>query len=366
MKRRGMRFVAILLSLGLILTALAGCAKQPEQPSPAQTPATTPEEPTPEPAEPEPKPLVKIKEAGFKVLYMWPQFIADEKGFFAAEGLDFEWVEVDSGALGVASLLSGDVQFTDMGINDAANLRKEGKEFTLVYQLVRRMTMDMVFRNEVADEHNLSRDVPLADRYKALKGLTIGITRPGAVTDVFARYYLQQAGLDPDKDATLVPVGGAGALAAALKTGQIDAYLLSPPSPHQLEQEGVGQIIIKSSAGDVPELANVPYACVTVTKEYAQQNPEVVRSYVRALQQSIAWATEHRDEALQIVGQYFQDTPAEVLALSWDAMLPAISPDGAFTEQGVKDYLTVMVQMGVLEEMPPTEAGVLWTNEFTQ
>jgi len=306
----------------------------------------------------------QVKEAGFKVLYMWPQFVAKEKGFFQDQGIDFEFVEVDSGALGVASLVSGNVQFTDMGINDAAAVRQQGRDMLLVYQQVGRVTMDMIFRNDVVERLNLSRGMPLLDRYRALKGLKIGITRPGAITDVVARYYLKQAGLDPDRDATLLPVGAATSLVAALKTGQIDAYLLSPPSPEQLEQEGVGQIIIKSSAGDVPDLADVPFACITVTKPYAEQNPDAVRAYAQAVRQAIKWGTDNRDETLAIVGQYFSDTPPDVLALAWDALLPSISPSGRFSEAGVTSFLKIMVDMGQLDEMPPTQEGVLWTNQF--
>jgi ABC-type nitrate/sulfonate/bicarbonate transport system substrate-binding protein len=381
-RRRSLRVLTTLV----LSATLAGCApsapgsapttaptKPTAAPKPAATtapaaqPAAVPAKPTdaPKPAA-ESKPPTRIVQAGFKVLYMWPLFVAKERGFFAEEGIEFEWAEVESGALGVASLVSGNAQFTDMGINDAANLRREGKDLLLVYRLMRRVTLDMVFRTEVADRLNLSREMPLVDRFKALKDLKIGITRPGAVTDVIARYYLKQAGLEPDRDANLVPIGAASALVAALRTGAIDTYLLSPPSPQQLEREGVGKIVIMSSAGDVPQLADVPFASITVTKEYAEKNPEIVRSYVRAVQKAFKFGSDNREEGLRIAAQYFADTPADVLALSWDALLPAISGDGAFTEQGSRDYLQIMVDMGQLESLPPTEEGVLWTNAFVR
>ena len=97
----------------------------------------------------------------------------------------------------------------------------------------------------VVERLGLSRELPLMDRFAALKGLNIGITQPGAVTDVIARYYLKQAGLDPDRDAPLVPVGGAAALAAGtgrrwsawrLRRGLVplcnrNARGLGPPGP---------------------------------------------------------------------------------------------------------------------------------------
>jgi NitT/TauT family transport system substrate-binding protein len=208
---------------------------------------------------------------------------------------------------------------------------------------------------------------PLADRYAALKGLNIGVTQPGAVTDIIARFYLRQAGLDPDRDATIVPVGGASALAAALRTGRVDTYLLSPPTPEQLEQEGIGKIIIKSSAGDVPALSDEPFASITVQKDFADTNPDLISAYVRALKKAIAFGNANREEGLAIAQAYFPDTPSDVLALSWDALLPAISGEGTFTEEGNRGYLQIVLDSGQLRGgMPPIQDGVLWTNRFVQ
>src|SRR5207249_7743951 len=69
---------------------------------------------------------------------------------------------------------------------------------------------------------------------------------PGAPTDLFARYYVRQAGLDPDKDVQIIRIGSIAGLLAALRSDQIDGYMLSAPSPQQVEQQGLGQILIKS------------------------------------------------------------------------------------------------------------------------
>jgi NitT/TauT family transport system substrate-binding protein len=184
----------------------------------------------------------KLTQAGFRVLYMAPAFIALEKGIFAQEGVDFTFTELDSGALGAAAVISGNAQISDLDPLGIARLQQEGKPMLLVYNLVGRVTLDLIVRTAVAQRLGLAADTPLAARYAALKGLTIGITRPGAPTDVFARYFLVRAGLNPDRDATLVQVGGVPALAAAFKSERIDAFLLSPPLPQTLEREGVGRI----------------------------------------------------------------------------------------------------------------------------
>src|SRR5438874_10573352 len=68
----------------------------------------------------------QVKEAGFKVIDMAAIYLAKEKGFFDQQDLDFEYVEIDSGKLGVAALISGNVQVVDLGVDDVANLQQQG------------------------------------------------------------------------------------------------------------------------------------------------------------------------------------------------------------------------------------------------
>ncbi len=308
----------------------------------------------------------KLTQAGFRVLYMAPAFIALERGLFAQEGVDFTFTELESGALGAAAVISGNAQISDLDPLGVARLQQEGKPIVLFYNLVGRVTLDLIVRTPVAQRLGLTAEAPLPVRYAALKGLTIGITRPGAPTDVFARYFLVRAGLDPDREATLVSVGGVPALAAAFKSGRIDAFLLSPPLPQTLEREGAGRIVIRNTAGDVPELRDTTYAAMFTTAEYARQNGAALRAYARALRGATAWIQANKAEAVRILGEkYFKDTPPESLALSLDATLPALSPDGRFSETGVQRYLDIFKTVGESVNASAAE-GVLWTNEFVR
>ena len=308
----------------------------------------------------------RITQAGFRVLYMAPAYIALEKGIFAEEGIDFSFTEIDSGALGPAAVISGNAQVSDLDPLAVARLQQEGKPLLLFYNLVERVTLDLILRTAVVQRLGITRESPLPARYAALKGLNIGITRPGAPTDVFARYFLIRGGLDPEKDANLVQVGGVPALAAAFKAGRIDAFLLSPPLPQSLEREGAGRIVIRNTAGDVPELRQTTYVAMFATAEYAKQNGAALRAYARALRRATEWIRANRAEALRVLNEkYFKETPAESLGLSLDATLPALSPDGRFSQATVQSYLDIFKTVGETVNASSAE-GTLWTNEFTR
>src|SRR5690606_17041704 len=128
----------------------------------------------------------------------------------------------EGGGAVVQALVSGSIQF---GVNDSGSLpilRYQGVDIIAVQSNVNKMTMDFVLRNDVADRLGISRDDPIEDRLRALEGLNLGITSYGAATEVYGRFYLSLAGLDPDTAATMIAIGSGGPMMAALRSGQID------------------------------------------------------------------------------------------------------------------------------------------------
>ena len=308
---------------------------------------------------------VKVKQAGFKVIDLAVPFIAKSEGFFEKNGLDWEYVEIDSGKLGVAALLSGNAQFTDFAVDDTAALQKEGKDPILVYSMVNALTMDMVIRNDVLERLKITPTTPLADKLKALKGLTFGITRPGAVTQLFPSYLLRKAGYDPEKDVTFVQIGGGQALVAAMKAKRIDAFMLSAPAPYLLERDKVGTVVLKNSAGEgPPEFGDFAFECIAVLKSWAEANPKTVEAYTRSLNQAYDWMVANKPAALAHLKKYFAETDEATLKISFDALIPAIRKGGKLTQGAVANQLEVMKAIGAVQGDLNTAEGALWTNAY--
>ncbi|MCC6889227.1 MAG: ABC transporter substrate-binding protein [Hyphomicrobiales bacterium] len=310
--------------------------------------------------------LPKMVHAGLRTLYLAPLFVGIDRGTFRQNGVDVSYQELESGALSPAAILSGQAHVTSDEILGIAPLAKQGREFMMVYNLMDRMTMNLVVRNDVLKKAGYNPKAPLEERARVLKGLTIGITRPGAPTDTYSRYFLIRAGLDPKRDATLVQIGGGGALNAAFRSGRIDAFMLSPPFPQVAEREGVGTIIIDSAGGAVPELTGMSYIVLFTSKAFAEKNKPAVRAYVKSIQESLQWIRQNRAESLKLLGaRWFKDTNPETLALSFDALMPSLSATGEFTQASFKKFLDVYKTVGEVVEIDLTE-GRLWTNEFVR
>ncbi|MBI2371734.1 MAG: ABC transporter substrate-binding protein [Deltaproteobacteria bacterium] len=310
----------------------------------------------------------RVRSANFDVLYLTPLYVAKEQGFFTREGLDVQMVPVKAGRLGTTALIAGEVEISQVDLREAILARQQGKQILRIYSVANRMTMDFIVRNAVLQARNLRREQPLLERFKALKGMKIGITAPGALSDVVTRFYLKRAGLDPDRDAQLVAIGG-GNLPSALRTGQIDGYMLSPPTPLWLEREGVGRIIIKSSAGDVPEFAEYEYVGVSVMKGYAERHEGTLRAFVRAMNAANRFwrAPENLEKAVDAGQRYFTRVPREIIRLSILDLKESLSPDGVIRPSAIKQYMdferTAYPGQFSEADLNPAE-GVYWTNRF--
>jgi NitT/TauT family transport system substrate-binding protein len=309
-------------------------------------------------------PRVRLREAHTGTLFMAPVFIAEAAGYMAEEGIDLELTEVDSGALGIAALVSGQVQLFDADPFQAVNLRRQGRQLLFIYNLTKRVTLDMVMHPDVARERNISRSTPIAQRFAALRGLRLGITSPGAATDVYMRYYLKRAGFSPDRDAQIISVGSGGGLLAALRTRQIDAFHLSAPTPYLAERDGFGMVVIKSSAGDVPELDNFMYTGVAVYNVFANQNPEVLRRWVRAVNRANQLMRRDQGAAVNHLRKHFPRQDPAVLALALREIIPALSEDGRISEAMLDKHLQFLLDGGQITLKPSAKEGVLWTNRF--
>jgi NitT/TauT family transport system substrate-binding protein len=309
----------------------------------------------------------KVTYADFRISYNSAAYVAKSKGFFKAEGIDLDVQRIKSGKFSAIFLSTKQAEIALLNAKDMLGLRKNGKNMKWIYGVSNRMTMDFVMNKGVADRLGLSRKIPLMARYKGLKGLKIGITRRGAVTDLYTRYYLKKAGLDPDRDATIIPIGGGTNLLAALRTGQIDGFMLSPPRPGTAVRGGFGKIIIKSTSGDVPEFKSYAYSMYAVREGWLKDNGNTVRAYIRALKKGVNFLHDNLDESVDLLKKnWFKKAKKVVLKDTLKDFLPALPRDGKLRKTAIANMVNTMHAGGVLKEKLDLREGHLWTNEYNK
>src|SRR6266516_1610332 len=140
-----------------------------------------------------------------------PFVVAVEKGFFRTEGLTAEFVPFRGGPDLVKAVIAGDILLGAAGSTDIFVAREAGQPL----KMVATHTEGNHFTLNVAPDVGGPAD---------LKGKTIGVTRVGATTWVFARMFAKAQGWDPDRDVKVVGLGGLDAQLAALARNEIHAF----------------------------------------------------------------------------------------------------------------------------------------------
>jgi NitT/TauT family transport system substrate-binding protein len=254
----------------------------------------------------------------------------------------------------------------DAELEDMVTLIEQGDESLLMmHNVLNRVTLTLVMRSELADELGVSRDSPLDERLQALEGLTLGITSPGATSDDFMQYYLRRVGLEPDRDAEIVAMGGGPSLLAALETGQIDAYHLSPPTPFIAEAEGFGTILVNGPEGDVPEFADFVYTAWATNRGWAEENPEATMAFSRAIARGVERSHEDPEAAAEIAAEFLGAEFDETLA-SLEAMLPAMPESGCLSEEEMGESLATLFEAEISDVEGDPSEGAYWTNEYAE
>src|SRR5215472_16776900 len=120
-------------------------------------------------------------------------YIAQERGFFHQEGLLADVVQV-RGNIGVTALLSGDAHAVNNGGTLIRAIERSDLPAKVITQSLKKNLFWLVTKPEVKS---------LSD----LKGKIFGTTTFGGAQHLAAARLLQKAGLNPDKDITVV-IGG--------------------------------------------------------------------------------------------------------------------------------------------------------------
>src|SRR5437867_9075436 len=146
---------------------------------------------------------------------------------------------------------------------------------------------------------------PSINRAEDLKGKKVGTGEPNSSQDRITRQALQRLGLNPDKDVTLVPMGGRSiSRLNALLAGKIDATTSNEDNLFELERRGEMSKVRVLADNESLKLfigAGVDFA---VTRSLLANSRDVVKRFVQALSDAIALARRDRSQADRIYSRY--------------------------------------------------------------
>jgi len=209
----------------------------------------------------------------------------------------------------VAKVISGEIDIAAVPTNLAATLynKTNGK-----VQLLALNTLGVL---NILEKGNTITSI--AD----LKGKTLYASGKGSTPEFVLNYILQQNGIDPAKDITIVYKTEHSELATLALSGQADIVMLPEPFVTTVISKNVG---FKSVVDMTKEWSSVTQkigiknsvlsmGCVIVRKDFAVANKAAVDEFLTEYEASIKYANESIDETSLLIAKY-EIMPSSALA----------------------------------------------------
>lgn len=263
-----------------------------------------------------------------------PLAVALEMGFFADEGLsvtlsrEASWANIRDkvavGALDGAHMLGPMALASSLGTTGPAvptlaplALNAGGSAITVSKALAATL-------RDLADDALLTaRPLARLITARAAAGdppLTFAVVFPYSIHNYQLRYWLAEAGIDPDKDVRIV-VTPPPSMAERLRSGQIDGFCVGAPWNAVSVLEGAGEILIRAS----DFWRGAPDKVFGVTRAWAESRPGHLQAVLRALLRAGVWADQPGNRpalAAMLASPQYVGCPEAAVAASLSAPEP--------------------------------------------
>lgn len=193
-----------------------------------------------------------------------------------------------------------------------------------------------------------------------LKGKTIGHV-PGIQWRTITKHLVRAAGLDPDKDVTLVDLAVPQQVPAVLG-GSVDATLsLEPVGSIAASTDGVTRAVINPVAQVIADPFYSGAAVLTV--KFITERPETARKIVEIIDEATAMAMADFDKYRSIIPKYtaIRDSQLELLAKPY---LRSFSDLNETDLNSYQAFVDVFVSEGVLTEPMDVRTKMLKLSDF--
>jgi nitrate/nitrite transport system substrate-binding protein len=139
-----------------------------------------------------------------------------------------------------------------------------------------------------------------AAKKAAGKEVKVAMTFPGGTHDVWIRYWLAAAGIDPDKDISLITVPPPQ-MVANMKVGNMDAFCVGDPWHEQLVNQGIGYTAC--TTGEI--WSKHPEKAVGMRAAWVDKYPKATQAILMAVMEAQQWCEkmENKDELAAITGK---------------------------------------------------------------
>jgi NitT/TauT family transport system substrate-binding protein len=281
---------------------------------------------------------VRVAIGGQTQMVYLPTTLAQELGFYKAEGLDVELQDFEGGAKALQALIGGSADVVSGFYDHTIQMAAEGRPMTAFVVMLRYPGLVLVTSPQAAGR---------LTSLSALKGGIAGVTTPGSSSQLFLNVLLAKHGV-PRETVSAVAIGSGATAVAALERGRVDAGWIGDPGLTILRRRNPGVRTLadlrdERGTHEAFGTASYPSAVLYTSAAWLQTNRDTAAALSRAIVQTLRWMQEHSDmEIAQKTPPAIRGEDLELFAEAFKNSRAMFSVDGLMPAEGaaaVRDVL---------------------------
>jgi NitT/TauT family transport system substrate-binding protein len=271
----------------------------------------------------------------------WPQYIAEELGWFKADNIDLQLVTAGGG--GVAQVAAGSLDMTHSGYPDFARAALHDAPVRIVLS------------DFIGSPYGVFAKKTIT-KIGDLKGKLISIGGPNDITLIYIKPFLASAGLKTS-DVDFVYAKAAGDRFAALASGAVDAAILNPPTYFDALAAGLTDL------GDTkPYAEGIPFTVWGANTTWAAAHRDTLVAFARDYKRAVAWLYDpaHKQQAIDILVKRGHQRPEDSLK-AYDyliAKLKLFGADGNVSDAVYAKMADGLAEIGTIKPPYPPKAAI--------
>jgi NitT/TauT family transport system substrate-binding protein len=280
----------------------------------------------------------QVKVGVIPILDVAPIYLGKQKGFFSSRGIEMTMETGQGGAAIVPGVVSGQFQFGFSNVTSLLIARSRGLPLKVVANGVASTSKDKAdYSGVVTRDDSIKTAADLAGKQVAVNTLK-------NIGDSTIRASVRKAGGDPSsvKFTELAFPD----MPAALEAGRVDAVWVVEPFLSATLAQG-GRLIASNYVDTAPDLTVAVYF---TSEQLLRDNPDLAKRFTEAMNESLAYADAHPDEARQVLTTYTQIDKAVIP----DLTLPKWPEE--INRESVETLANLAVQDGLVTEQPDVDA----------
>lgn len=297
---------------------------------------------------------------GKSALHHLPLTIAEQLGYFRAEGLELDISDVQTSLRATQAVSSGAAHVCASTFEQVLGLQAKNQWFQAF--VVQARTPQIALGVS-------TRSMPAYKTPVDLKGKKIGISPTEAASYMVVNSVLARARLTTS-EVNLFEFSNSASALGALRSGQIDAISYADPAMTMLEQKGDIKIIADTrtlkGAREVFGGA-MPSASLFAPSEFIQKNPNTCQALTNAIVHALKWLqTAGPGDIIKTVPDAYLLGDRALYLACFEQLRESISPDGLMPEDAARTALLALLSFNPTVQGNKIDLSRTYSNEFAR